>query len=103
MDEVLFEIAEKVRNFAAIYLCDIDEVPDFNDMYNLHDDPVTVMFFWRNKHMVCDFGTGENNKMDFAIDDEQEMIDIIETIYRGARKGRGAVNSPYDYNYKRRR
>ncbi|KAL6941863.1 U4/U6-U5 snRNP complex subunit dib1 [Hanseniaspora vineae] len=103
IDEVLFQVAEKVRNFAAIYLCDIDEVPDFNDMYNLHDDPVTIMFFWRNKHMVCDFGTGENNKMDFSIDDEQEMIDIIETIYRGARKGRGAVNSPYDYNYKRKR
>ena len=28
------------------------------------------------------------------------MIDIIETIYRGARKGRGLVISPKDYSTK---
>ena len=31
-DEVLMSIAEKVKNFAVIYLVDIDEVPDFNAM-----------------------------------------------------------------------
>lgn len=30
MDETLYGIAEKVRNFAVVYLCDITEVPDFN-------------------------------------------------------------------------
>jgi len=28
---------------------------------------------------------------------KQEFIDILETIYRGARKGRGLVISPKDY------
>lgn len=65
-------------------------------MYELYD-PMTVMFFFRNKHMMCDFGTGDNNKMNFIIDDKQEMIDILETIYRGARKGRGLVVSPVQY------
>lgn len=32
MDEVLYSIAEKVKNFAVIYLVDITEVPDFNKM-----------------------------------------------------------------------
>ena len=32
MDEVLYQIAEKVKNFAVIYLVDITEVPDFNKM-----------------------------------------------------------------------
>ena len=54
-DEVLFKIADRVKNFAAIYLCDLDEVPDFKAMYELYD-PCTVMFFFRNKHMMCDFG-----------------------------------------------
>ena len=31
-------------------MCDIDEVPDFNQMYELYDK-CTVMFFFRNKHM----------------------------------------------------
>lgn len=82
-----------MRNFAVIYMCDIDEVPDFNSMYELYD-PCTILFFWRNKHMLCDFGTGNNNKLNWVLEDKQELIDIIETIYRGAKKGRGLVVSP---------
>lgn len=101
IDELLFGIAEKVRNFATIYLCDIEEVPDFNEMYELYD-PCTLMFFWRNKHMLCDFGTGNNNKMNFLVTEKQELIDILEVIYRGAVKGKGLVMSPKDYNTLRR-
>ena len=73
------------------------------------------MFFFRNKHMVlcsssksgdltltgqqmCDFGTGNNNKLNWVLEDKQELIDIIETIYKGAKKGRGLVVSPKDYS-----
>ena len=42
----MYKIANKVKNFAVIYLVDISEVPDFNKMYELYD-PVTVMFFFR--------------------------------------------------------
>ncbi|PKK20513.1 thioredoxin-like 4A, partial [Columba livia] len=101
MDEVLYSIAEKVKNFAVIYLVDITEVPDFNKMYELYD-PCTVMFFFRNKHIMIDLGTGNNNKINWAMEDKQEMIDIIETVYRGARKGRGLVVSPKDYSTKYR-
>jgi hypothetical protein len=41
-DEVLFRIAEKCKNFAVFYLVDIDEVPEFNKMYELYD-PCTGM------------------------------------------------------------
>jgi len=99
MDELLFKIAEKVRNFAVIYLVDLDEVPDFNQMYELYD-PMTIMFFYRNKHIMVDLGTGNNNKINFQIDAPQELIDIIEVVYRGAKKGRGLVVSPKDYSTK---
>jgi U5 snRNP protein, DIM1 family len=126
-DEVLFKIAEKVKNFAVIYLCDIDQVPDFNQMYGTSSqrcnqllrhspafqgpiyvadvcgrtelyDPCTIMWFFRNKHMMCDFGTGNNNKLNWVLEDKQELIDITETIYKGAKKGRGLVVSPKDYS-----
>lgn len=48
MDEVLVGVADKLKNYAVIYLVDITEVPDFNAMYELYD-PCTVMFFYRNK------------------------------------------------------
>lgn len=31
-DHFLYKIAERVKNMAVIYLCDIDRVPDFNKM-----------------------------------------------------------------------
>ncbi|KAL6719138.1 Thioredoxin-like 4A [Lecanora helva] len=80
-DEVLYKIADRVKNFAVLYLCDLDQVPDFKQMYEM-----------------CDFGTGNNNKLNWVLEDKQELIDIIETIYKGAKKGRGLVVSPKDYS-----
>lgn len=105
VDEILYLLSEKIKNFGVVYLCNIDQVPDFNQMYELDADPhepYTIMFFYRNKHMMCDFGTGNNNKLNFIIKDKQELIDIIETIYRGAKKGKGLVISPKDYSNSRK-
>ena len=99
MDEHLYKIAEKVKNFAVIYLVDNSKVPDFNKMYELYD-PVTVMFFYRNKHIMIDLGTGNNNKINWVLSSPQELVDIIEAVYRGAKKGRGLVVSPKDYSTK---
>ena len=93
-------------------------------MYELYD-PMTVMFFYRNKHIMigmavvilcrassgarpacqwlrrararpapsaADMGTGNNNKITWAFNEKQDMIDMIETVYRGAKKGRGLVS-----------
>lgn len=51
---------------------------------------------------MIDLGTGNNNKINWTMEDKQEMIDIVETVYRGARKGRGLVVSPKDYSTKYR-
>jgi DIM1 family U5 snRNP protein len=32
MDEILYSVAERVKNFAVIYLVDISEVPNFNEV-----------------------------------------------------------------------
>lgn len=91
LDEVLASVAETMKNFAVIYLVDIPEVPDFKTMYELYD-PSTVMFLFRNKHIMMDLGTGNNKKINWlALKDKQEFVDIVETVYRGARKGRGLV------------
>eukprot|EP01062_Namystynia_karyoxenos_P071650 TRINITY_DN6729_c0_g1_i1.p1 TRINITY_DN6729_c0_g1~~TRINITY_DN6729_c0_g1_i1.p1 ORF type:complete len:168 (+),score=77.70 TRINITY_DN6729_c0_g1_i1:78-506(+) len=101
MDEILAKTADRIKNWAVIYLVDITEVPDFNKMYELYDT-VTVMFFFRNKHIMIDLGTGNNNKINWPLRSAQEFIDIVETVFRGARKGRGLVVSPKDYSTKYR-
>ena len=35
---------------------------------------------------MIDLGTGNNNKINWAMEDKQEMIDIVETIYRSIKK-----------------
>ncbi|KAK4331794.1 Spliceosomal protein DIB1 [Rhodotorula toruloides] len=92
-DETLFKIAEKVKNMAVIYTVDITQVPDFNKMYELYDACTTI-----NKHIMIDLGTGNNNKINWSMASQDELIDIIETVYRGASKGRGLVVSPRDYS-----
>ena len=99
MDEMLYKSAEAVSKFAVVYLVDITEVPDFNNMYELYD-PCTVMFFYRNRHIMVDFGTGNNNKLNFALNNKQDLIDVVEVVYRGAHKGKGLVVSPKDYSSK---
>jgi DIM1 family U5 snRNP protein len=100
-DEALYKVSDRVKNFATIYLVDITKVPDFNQMYELYD-PCTMMFFFRNKHIMIDLGTGNNNKINWPFDNPDELIDVIETVYRGARKGRGLVIAPKDYSTKYR-
>jgi U5 snRNP protein, DIM1 family len=101
MDDTLASIGEKVKMFAAVYLVDTREVPEFNEMYELFDEDFCVMFFFRNRHIMVDCGTGNNNKITFRIT-KDDLVDMIETVYRGARKGRGLVVSVKDFSTKGR-
>ena len=96
MDEILSNCAELVKKWAVIYVVDITEVPYYNQMYEL-TDPCSVMFFFRNKIVQIDYGTGENNKMTFVPPTKQEFIDICELAYRGATKGAALVKSNINY------
>jgi hypothetical protein len=46
MDEVLFSIADDVKNFAVVYLVDISEVPDFNSMFVSQVFHLVHVMFW---------------------------------------------------------
>lgn len=99
MDEMLYNIAYTIKNFGVIYLVDITDVPDFNEMYELYD-PCSLMFFYRNRHIMVDMGTGNNNKINFLLADKQDLIDVVECVYRAARKGRGLAVPPRDFSTK---
>lgn len=60
----------------CVRLCPSSQVPDFNDMYELYD-PCTVMFFFRNKHIMIDLGTGNNNKISWAFNNKQEVRSVV--------------------------
>nr|KJB72451.1 hypothetical protein B456_011G179300 [Gossypium raimondii] len=87
MDEMFASVAETIENFVVIYLVNITEVPDINTI---------------NKHIMIALSIDNNNKINWALKDKQELIDIIETVYRGVKKGRGLVITPKDYSTKYR-
>jgi DIM1 family U5 snRNP protein len=51
---------------------------------------------------MIDLGTGNNNKINWPLTNKQELIDIVEVMYKAAKKGRGLAVSPKDYSTKHR-
>ena len=96
MDETLRRIVHLVRNFAEIYAVDMDVISDFTEMYELEDD-VNVMFFYQNRHIQVDCGSGVHSRIHFPIHEPQEMVDLIEIVFRGAQKGLAKVESVQQY------
>jgi len=88
MDQIFSAIAKDVSQLAVFYQVDIHEVPDFNTMYELYD-PCTVMFFYRNKHVMIDMGTGNSSRILWPLKDKQEMIEMIDAVNKGAKRGKG--------------
>ena len=98
IDEMLRKVEHSLSNYVIIYVVDIGKVPDFNQMYELFD-AYAIMFFYRKKHIMIDLGTGNNNKINFQIS-KQDFIDVCETIYRSASKGKGSAVSIKNFGAK---
>lgn len=95
MDALLSELAPKVRKYCTIYFVDTREVTAFNELYELgHDrDPFAVMFFYRNRHIRVDVGTGNNNKINFfAFEDLYDFLPIVDAAYKAGRQGRSIAS-----------
>lgn len=95
MDALLREMAPKIRKYCTILLVDTREVAAFNEMYELgHDrDPFAVMFFYRNRHIRVDVGTGNNNKVNFfAFEDLYDFLPIVDAAYKAGKQGRSITS-----------
>ncbi|KPA84008.1 putative Spliceosomal U5 snRNP-specific protein [Leptomonas pyrrhocoris] len=95
MDALLREIAPKIRKYCTIFLVDTREVTAFNDLYELgHDrDPFAVMFFYRNRHIRVDVGTGNNNKVNFfAFEDVYDFLPVVDAAYKAGKQGRSITS-----------
>ena len=100
MDGALAEIALRVRNFCRIYAVDTTQVTEFNEMFELNDtrEPFALLFFYKNKHIKLDASTGNNNKVNFVVEPD-DLIDMIEVVYRAADKGRGLATAVKKFSH----
>jgi len=96
MDAVLARVAPRVVKYCTVYAVDTQQVPEFNALYDLdnEDDPFSLMFFFHNKHIKVDCRTGNNNKINFPIRDDQDLIAIIDAVFIAGKEGKGLAASP---------
>lgn len=100
MDEILTSTALRTRKYAVVYAVDLNDVSEFNTLYELggDEDPFALMLFFRGQHIRVDVGTGNHNKINFVIE-EEDLIPIIDSAYRAGRQGKGICSSEKKFSH----
>ncbi|WOL11286.1 thioredoxin-like protein 4B [Canna indica] len=95
LDDILSKSSREVSKFATIALVDIDaeEMRIYTKYFDITLIPSTV-FFFNAHHMKMDSGTADHTKWVGSFHTKQDLIDVLEAIYRGAMKGKMIVSCP---------
>ena len=103
MEDTLRRIARRVSRYCCIYFADTNIVHDYDVMYELHaEEPFSLQFYYRNQHVKLDVGTGNYNKINFPIE-EDELLSVVEAAFVGAKAGKVVVDSRKQYSQYARR
>ncbi|XP_051201574.1 thioredoxin-like protein YLS8 [Lolium perenne] len=92
VDAAMAAAAELVGPIAVLHAVDIEEVQDFNAMYELHDRPCTVMFFHGNRHVDVRGPHGSRYDIAWAAYNADEFVGLVWTVHERATAGRRLVD-----------
>ncbi|KAK3102007.1 hypothetical protein FSP39_008055 [Pinctada imbricata] len=95
LDHILSKAAPELMKMARIYIVDVDAIPLYTKYFDITLIPSTV-FFFNAQHIKVDWGTPDHTKFVGSFKTKQSFIAVVETVYRGAMKGKVMVTSPLD-------
>ncbi|XP_052780764.1 thioredoxin-like protein 4B [Mya arenaria] len=95
LDHILAKSVDDLGKMAKIYTVDVDKVPVYTRYFDITLLPATI-FFFNAQHIKVDWGTADHTKFIGTFQSKQDLIDVVEVIFRGAMKGKVMVRSPLD-------
>lgn len=100
MDEILVQVARKVRKYCVIYAVDTVEVAQFDRLYELGDpdEPFALMFFYRSRHIKLDVGSGNVNKVNFLLE-TWDVIPLVDASFKAGRQGKSIAYSEKKFHH----
>lgn len=94
MDSVLHRISLALSNYAEIYTCERSCVKELVDIMEL-DSPVNVMCFFNRRHIKIDCSSGDINKINFFIGNDDMLTELFTLAYKTGVRNKGMVVSPF--------
>lgn len=94
-EDILGKSRRDVSKFSSVSLVNVDseDLQQYVKYFDISIIPATI-FFFNAQHMKMDSGSPDHTKWIGAFHTKQDFIDVVETIYRGAIKGKLIVTCP---------
>ncbi|XP_065918282.1 thioredoxin-like protein 4B isoform X2 [Dysidea avara] len=96
LDNTLTKNEHLLSKMADMYSVDTDDVPVYTQYFDITITPATI-FFFNGQHIKVDWGTADHTKFIGSFRSSQDLIDVVEVVYRGAMKGKLMVTSPLEH------
>jgi len=81
------KIKKRLENFFSYFRLDYEKIRDFNLMYELFGKSAYI-FFFKNKRIFIDHGSGNNNKIEKHLMDQKIFLKLVEGAYKHVKKGK---------------
>ncbi|ADM11120.1 Dim1-like protein [Encephalitozoon intestinalis ATCC 50506] len=93
-DALLEKICPLLSNYVDIYVCERNSVKELEEVMRL-DSPLNIMCFFNRRHIKIDCSSGDNDKINFLVENEEMLVEIFTLAYKAGVRGKGIIKSPF--------